>query len=220
MGDDEHFEKVIKEHKSNKPPISEFWADYKIQALKIVLLSWAFGVSVYMIFIFLPSYLHTFLHVKLDDALSSHTIAIVVLMLMIPLFGILTDKFGRKKVLFASLIGFVVFSYPLFALMFESTFTAILIATLVFAIFEAMFQGVMPALMTETFPTRVRYTGLSVSYNFALALFGGTTPLVCTWLIKISGGNVWMPAYYLIATCIIGIIVAMYMPETFKNELE
>jgi MHS family proline/betaine transporter-like MFS transporter len=173
-----------------------------------------------MIFIFLPSYLHTFLHVKLDDALSSHTIAIVVLMLMIPLFGILTDKFGRKKVLFASLIGFVVFSYPLFALMFESTFTAILIATLVFAIFEAMFQGVMPALMTETFPTRVRYTGLSVSYNFALALFGGTTPLVCTWLIKISGGNVWMPAYYLIATCIIGIIVAMYMPETFKNELE
>ena len=220
MGDDEHFENVIKDHKSKKPPLSEFWADYKTQALKIVLLSWSFGVSVYMIFIFLPSYLHTFLHVKLDDALSSHTIAIVVLMLLIPLFGILTDKFGRKTVLFVSLIGFVVFSYPLFALMFENTFMAILGATLVFALFEAMFQGVMPALMTETFPTRVRYTGLSVSYNFALALFGGTTPLVCTWLIKITGGNIWMPAYYLIATCIIGIIIAFTIPETFKNELK
>jgi len=47
-------------------------------------------------------------------------------MLLIPLFGALTDKVGRKKVLFASLIGFVVFSYPLFVLMFEDTFTAIL----------------------------------------------------------------------------------------------
>lgn len=220
MEDNEQFDKVKQEQKSKKIPLAEFWDSYKMQALKIILLSWSFGVSVYLIFIFLPSYLHTFLHVKLDDALSSHTIAIIVLMLLIPLFGIITDKLGRKTVLIASLIGFVAFSYPLFALMIESTFTAILIATLVFALFEAMFQGVMPALMTESFPMRIRYTGLSVSYNFAMALFGGTTPLVCTWLIKITGGNVWMPAYYLIATCIIGIVVAFFIPETYKNDLD
>ena len=220
MEDNEQFDKVKHEQKSKRIPLAEFWGAYKMQALKIILLSWSFGVSVYLIFIFLPSYLHTFLHVKLNDALSSHTIAIIVLMLLIPLFGIITDKLGRKTVLIASLIGFVAFSYPLFALMFESTFIAILIATLVFSLFEAMFQGVMPALMTESFPMRIRYTGLSVSYNFAMALFGGTTPLVCTWLIKITGGNVWMPAYYLIATCIIGIVVAFSIPETFKKDLD
>ena len=220
MGDDDHFDKMKKENKTTKTPLAEFWANYKMQALKIILLSWAFGVSVYLIFIFLPSYLHTFHNVKLDDALSAHTITLIALMLMIPLFGWVTDKIGRKTVLFISLIGFAVFSYPLFALMFENTFIAILMAMLVFAVFEAMFQAVMPALMTETFPTSVRYTGLSISYNFSMALFGGTTPLICTWLVKVSGGNVWMPAYYLIATCIIAIITAMFIPETYKKELD
>jgi MHS family proline/betaine transporter-like MFS transporter len=220
MGADAYYNKIKKEHTSTKIPLAEFWAGYKIQALKIILLSWAFGVSVYLIFIFLPSYLHTFHNVKLEDALSAHTIAIIVLMLIIPLFGSISDKIGRKKVLFMSLIGFAIFTYPLFALMFENTFMAILIAMLVFSVFEAMFQAVIPALMTESFPTSVRDTGLSISYNVSLALFGGTTPLVCTWLIKVSGGNVWMPAYYLIATCIIAILTALFIPETYKKELD
>ena len=185
-----------------------------------MLLSWSFGVSVYLIFIFLPSYLHTFHGVKLDEALSAHTIAIIVLMLIIPYFGYLNDRFGRKLILFISLLGFVVFSYPIFALMFENTFKAILVAMLLFSVLEAMFQSVMPALMTEMFPTSIRYTGLSISYNFSMAIFGGTTPLVCTWLVKISGGNIWMPVYYLIATCVIGVITLFFIPETYKKELD
>jgi len=220
MGDDEYLEEIQKEQKSEITPLKDFWKSYKMQAIKIIFLSWSFGVSVYLIFIFLPSYLHTFHNVKLDDALSAHTISIVALMLMIPFFGFLNDKLGRKTVLFVSLIGFVLLSYPLFSLMFENTFSAILIAMLVFAVLEAMFQAVMPALMTESFPAKVRYTGLSISYNMSMALFGGTAPLICAWLVKISGGNVWMPAYYLIATCLIGIIVLFFMPETFKKKLD
>ena len=220
MGTDAYETKIKKEDASTKTPLAQFWAGYKMQALKIILLSWAFGVTVYLLFIFLPSYLHTFHNIKLDDALSAHTIALVVLMLLIPLFGFISDKIGRKKVLFMSLVGFAVFTYPLFTLMFENTFTAILVAMLIFAVFEAMFQAVIPALMTESFPANIRYTGLSISYNFSLAIFGGTTPLVCTWLIKVSDGNVWMPAYYLIATCIIAIITALFIPETYKKELD
>lgn len=220
MGDDQHFEKMKEQNKIEKSPLNEFWTNYKLPALKIMLLSWSFGVSVYLIFIFLPSYLHTFIGVKLDEALSTHTIAIIVLMLMIPYFGYLNDRFGRKLILLISLVGFVVFSYPLFALMYENTFKAILVAMLVFSFLEAMFQSVMPALMTEMFPTRIRYTGLSISYNFSMAIFGGTAPLVCTWLIKVSGGNVWMPVYYLVATCIIAIITLFFIPETYKKELD
>ena len=220
MSDDERFKKIMKEQKTYKIPLAEFFAHYKMQSFKIIMLSWAFGVSVYLIFIFLPSYLHTFLHVKLDDALSIHTIAIVFMMLIIPFFGHLSDKLGRKFILFISLIGFVVFSYPLFLLMFEKTFWAILVAMLIFSILEGLFQGVIPAIMTEAFPAKVRYTGLSVSYNIALALFGGTTPLVSVWLIKISGGNVLMPVYYLIASCVIAIITLLFMPETYKKELD
>ncbi len=220
MSDDEHFKKIMSEQQTYKIPLAEFWANYKLPSFKIIMLSWAFGVSVYLIFIFLPSYLYTFIHVKLSDALSAHTLAIIFMMLLIPLFGHLSDKAGRKPILFISLIGFVIFSYPLFSLMVKNTFLAILTALLAFAILEAMFQGVMPAIMTESFPARVRYTGLSVSYNISMAIFGGTTPLVSVWLTKVSGGNVWMPAYYLIASVIIAIITLLFMPETYKKELD
>ncbi len=220
MDEGKAFAETKKDKNSSKLPLAEFWANYKLQSLKIILISWAFGVSVYLLFIFLPSYLHTFHHVKLSDALSAHTMAIVFLMLLIPVFGHLTDKLGRKTVLLMSLIGFVIFTYPLFALMFNNTFYAVLSAMLAFAVLEAMFQAVMPALMTEMFPARVRYTGLSVSYNISLAIFGGTTPLISTWLIKISGGDVWMPAYYLISTCLVAIITTFFIPETYKKELK
>ncbi len=220
MDEGEVFAEAKKDKNSSKLPLAEFWANYKLQSLKIILISWAFGVSVYLLFIFLPSYLHTFHHVKLSDALSAHTMAIVFLMLIIPVFGHLTDKLGRKTVLLMSLVGFVIFTYPLFALMFNNTFYSVLSAMLAFAVLEAIFQAVMPALMTEMFPARVRYTGLSVSYNISLAIFGGTTPLISTWLIKISGGNVWMPAYYLIATCLVAIVTTFFIPETYKKELK
>jgi MHS family proline/betaine transporter-like MFS transporter len=203
-----------------KIPLAEFWQNYKMKAFKIIIISWAFGVSVYLLFIYLPAYLHTFHNVPLNEALSAHTLSIAVMMLLIPLFGLLNDKVGRKTVLFASLIGFVVFTYPLFSVMFRNTYQAIAISMVAFAVLEAMFQSVIPALMTEMFPKRIRYTGLSVSYNLSMAIFGGTTPMISTWLVKVSGGNVWMPAWYLIVVCIIAIVVTMFIPETFKNKLD
>jgi len=217
MIEDTNLKKIVKE--KYKMPLVEFWNHYKLQAFKIIMLSWAFGVSVYILFIYMPSYLHTFHNVKLSVALSAHTIAIIFLMLITPFFGYLSDKVGRKLLLFISLIGFVIFTYPLFSLLFNNTFSSILSAMLAFAVLEAILQGIMPAIMTEAFPAKVRYTGLSVSYNLSMALFGGTAPLVSTWLIKVSGGNVLMPAYYLIATAIIAIITLLFMPETYKEEL-
>jgi MHS family proline/betaine transporter-like MFS transporter len=220
MSDDQRFQEIMKKEQTYKMPLAEFFAHYKMQALKIILISWAFGVSVYLLFIFLPSYLHTFLHVKLSDALSVHTIAIIFMMLIIPFFGHLSDRWGRKLTLFISLGGFILFSYPLFLLLFKKGYWAILAAMLAFSILEGIFQGVIPALMTEAFPAKVRYTGLSVSYNIALALFGGTTPMISVWLIKITNGNVLMPVYYLIATAIIAIVTLLFMPETYKKELD
>ena len=56
--------------------------------------------------------------------------------------------------------------------------------------------------------------------NFWSEKIKSGTPVLCTWLIKVSGGNVWMPAYYLIVSCIIAILTAYFIPETYKKELD
>ena len=152
-------------------------------------------------------------------ALSANTIAMVVLMCAIPFMGKLSDRVGRKPMLLAALMEFTLLTFPLFGLLFKSTFSAILSSLLVFALMESVLQGVVPAAMAEMFPARIRYTGLSVSYNIAMALFGGTAPMVATWLIKITGGNHWMPAFYLAASAFIALIAVTLFQETFKEPL-
>lgn len=78
-------------------------------------------------------------------------------------------------------------------------------AQLALVVLVAVQQGVVPATAVSVFPGRVRYTSLSISFNCAMALLSGTTPLLCTWLISASGGNTLMPAFYLMASAAISL---------------
>jgi MHS family proline/betaine transporter-like MFS transporter len=74
---------------------------------------------------------------------------------------------------------------------------AVLSIQVTFALMMSFIQGTMPATMVEMFETRVRYTGVALGYNIVFALFGGTAPLVCTWLIEATGDPL-APAYYIV----------------------
>lgn len=219
MARDDTIEKLKREGGLSPSPLKELWTGHRNSAIKLIFFNWGFAVSVYLIFIYLTSYLHSFLDVPMHLALSANTIALVVLMCLIPFMGKLSDRVGRKPMLLAALMGFILLSFPLFGLLFKSTFGAILTSLLVFALMESVLQGVAPAAMAEMFPTRIRYTGLSVSYNIATALFGGTAPVLATWLIKITGGNHWMPAVYLAASAFIAVIAVSRFKETVKEPL-
>ncbi len=217
MKEGQHFERV-REKGISHSPLREFWKEHKVAAVKLILISWGFAVSVYLVLIFLPTYLHKFRGIPLESALSTHTIAMIVMMFLIPLMGRLSDKVGRKPVMMIGMAGFVILTLPLFTLLFENTFLAILSAMLIFVVIEGMLQAALPALMSEMFPTKIRYTGLSVSYNISLALFGGTAPLIATWLIHISD-NVWMPALYLVISTMVSLIALAFIKETAKEAL-
>lgn len=219
MARDDAIEKLKREGGLSPSPLKELWAEHRHTAIKLIFFNWGFAVSVYLIFIYLTSYLHSFLGVPMHLALSANTIAMVFLMCIIPFMGKLSDRIGRKPMLLAALAGFTLLSFPLFGLLFKSTFSAILLSLLLFALMESVLQGVAPAAMAEMFPGRIRYTGLSVSYNIAMALFGGSAPVLATWLIKITGGNHWMPSFYLAASTLIAAIAVCCFKETFKEPL-
>lgn len=89
---------------------------------------------------------------------------------------------------------------------------------LVFAVLMAALQGAMPATLSEPFPTRVLMSAVSLGYNVGQALFGGTAPLVCTYLIKVSGSPM-DPAGYLFLVAAVSTVAFLTFPETRHADL-
>jgi MHS family proline/betaine transporter-like MFS transporter len=86
------------------------------------------------------------------------------------------------------------------------------------AIGAALANVVTAPLLSEVFPTRTRYTASAITYNLAYTVFGGTAPLVATWLITTTGNNM-SPALYLIVISVMGLIGGLMLSETSKVSL-
>jgi len=176
-------------------------------------LNWVSGVSFYMIFVYMTTYLTSILKFPLGAALTINSINMAVSTLLIPAVGALSDRFGRKVFMLTAALGLALLSYPLYRLLFHDTFAAILAGQMTFAVLVAMYWGPLPATLVEMFPPRERYSALSIGYNTAIALFGGTAPLVATFLIK-ETGNVFSPSFYLILCAVVSLGTILCLPET------
>src|SRR5262249_45935587 len=97
----------------------------------------------------------------------------------------------------------IVASYPLFAwLAATPTLQTLLIVQAIMGVLGAAYMGPLAALMADLFPTRLRTTGLAVSYAFCVAIFGGFAPFINAWLIGVTGSNV-APSFYLALAAIV-----------------
>ncbi|MET1081869.1 MAG: MFS transporter [Burkholderiales bacterium] len=178
-----------------------------LQLAGIVLL---FGVSIYTLFVWMPTYLMHFVIPPVPHALLINTLCMVLLIATMPIAGLLADRFGYKRILGAGALVTGVLVYPLFRWIDSGTMLATAAALAIFALINGLLQGAMPVAMAELFPARLRYSAMAIGYNFALAIFGGTAPLVATWLIKTTG-NLAAPAWYLVAIAAITFVVTLTM---------
>lgn len=170
-------------------------------------------LTVTMPFYLLSAYFITFTENTLqrskEDALLLNSINMVILLCIAPFSAWLSDRFGRKKVLGIAAGVLLVCAYPIFVLMLQPGFSSIAMAQGWFAIIVGFYIGPVPALLVEIFPTRVRYTGMSLSYNICAACFGGTAPMVCQWLL-VNTGSSFAIAYYVMACAVISLIALLF----------
>lgn len=165
----------------------------------------------------LTSYMPTYLTDTLGyDALHGTVLTIPVLIAMsagIPFTGRLSDRFGRRPVLAAAAVGTIVLMIPAFSLLavgaLWSTVLGLCLVALCVMPYVANLASSLPAL----FPTASRYGAMGVAYNFAVAIFGGTTPLLVQGLIELTGQEL-VPAWYLMFFSVLGLIAIWRMPET------
>jgi MHS family proline/betaine transporter-like MFS transporter len=178
-----------------------------VQLAGIVLL---FGIAIYTLFLWMPTYLMHFVKPPVPHALLINTVCMVVLIATIPIAGWLADRFNYKSVLSIGTLGIGMVAYPLFQWIDTGAAAAATVALTIFAVLNGLLQGAVPVAMTQLFPPRLRYSATAIGYNVTLALFGGTAPLVATWMIK-KTGNLTAPAWYLVAAAAITLVVTLTM---------
>jgi MHS family proline/betaine transporter-like MFS transporter len=186
--------------------------------LQIIGLVIVHNVGFYVVFTYLPTYFTKSLGFTETDAFISITVASVVALLLILPLAALSDRVGRKPLLLAGAVGFVVFSYPLFSLLNSGSLAAAIGAHAGLSALEAVFVSASLAAGAELFATRVRSTGYSIGYNVSVAVFGGTAPYVATWLVDRTG-NAVAPAFYVIAAAVASLATVLTMRETSGRPL-
>ncbi|MEU7040521.1 glycine betaine/L-proline transporter ProP [Streptomyces varsoviensis] len=178
----------------------------------------AFNVTDYMLLSYMPTYLSNSIGYDSTDALVSIIIVMLVLMAAITFVGRLSDRIGRKPVMMAGSLGFLVLSVPCFLLIKMGTVVPVFAGLLILGLCLLPYVSVMSSSLPALFPTDVRYGSLSIAFNISVSLFGGTTPLVVEGLVS-GTGNDMMPAYYTMLAALVGVIAVVTMKETARRPL-
>jgi len=165
----------------------------------------------------MPTYLTHFVKPPVPHALLINTLCMILLIATMPLAGLLADGFGYRTVLGVGALATGVVVYPLFVWIDSGTVVATAVALSVFALINGGIQGAMPVAMADLFPARLRYSAMAIGYNITLAIFGGTAPLIATWLIK-KTGSLAAPAWYLVAIAAITFAVTMTIRPHRESE--
>ncbi|WP_320779555.1 glycine betaine/L-proline transporter ProP [Streptomyces sp. CRN 30] len=177
-----------------------------------------FNVTDYMLLSYMPSYLTSELEYDETHGLLVVLAVMALMMVVQPFAGALTDRIGRRPVIAAGCVGFLVLSVPALLLIREGSLLAVGLGMAALGLLLVCFTAAMPAALPALFPTRVRYGSLSIGFNVSVSLFGGTTPLVVTALIGATG-NLMMPAYYMMAAAVVGGVAVWFMTESAGRPL-
>jgi MHS family proline/betaine transporter-like MFS transporter len=175
-------------------PLKYVFSRQRLRMLQVILLLFISACGSYTLMGFISTYLHQFLNVPLHQAYQMQTLFIIISLLMLPLFAYFSDRIGRRSILLFSTTGYLIFTIPTFLYLQSVQAWWVLIPLVIFYSAE---QAVTPVIIVEMFPGKGRYTGISMAYNICMALVGGFSPFINTWIIHYFNNNL-MVAYYIL----------------------
>ncbi|MCG8547964.1 MAG: MFS transporter, partial [Alphaproteobacteria bacterium] len=171
------------------------------------------GAGFVMMFVYIITWLRQMTHEPRAEILTINSLSMAVLVLAVMVSGMPSDKIGRKPLVLFSAGGTALLAYPLLWLMHHDSAVLILCGQFGFAILVGTICGVMPVILTELFPWRIRVSAAGIAYNVPFTLFGGTAPMIGAWLVARSGDAMAI-AWYLSALALITFLVSLTLRET------
>jgi MFS transporter, MHS family, proline/betaine transporter len=218
LEDSPAFRELEKDEDTAKAPVSALFRNHwrkLLQAVGAVLLN---AVGFYVILSYMPTYLSQELGVDETASYIATTVALATYIGFIFFTGMLSDRFGRRRVLMSASVSFVLLTVPSFMLLDSGNFAVIVLVQILLGAILTLNDGTLPSFLAELFPTRVRYSGFAVSFNLSNALFGGTAPVVATALIAFSG-NLLAPGWYLMGAAVVSLVAVACSAETSHKPL-
>ncbi len=202
----------------SRTPLRETLTKYWREVLLAIAIYINVTAPFYTTTVFIKNYMKTLGYEQNQSSIVCLLI-LVVMTIVFPISAYISDKVGRKPVIVWSSIVLVVSIYPIFLGLHTMNYTWAILSQVLFSAIVGAYMGPVPTLLVELFPTRVRFTGVAISYNLSAAIFGGTAPMVGAWLHRVTGEQISL-AYYLTGLALFSLCTLYFYKETYKNNLE
>jgi MHS family proline/betaine transporter-like MFS transporter len=209
---------TLDEKEKNTMPLVEIFKNHRFAFVQVFFLNLTFAVGFYTVFIYNPIWMGKFLGVSKSYSLEINSISLALAIVAIFFSSKYSNIYGRKTMLILATMGLTLFSYPLYDLMLRDEFYYIMFGQGMFAVFIGMFMGVIGVVMVELFTKNIRMSAVSIAFNLSFAIFGGTAPMVATWLIHTTHDNLSL-AWYVSLSSFISFLVVLTLKETYKKEV-
>lgn len=217
VGDSDTFESMKDNSRIAKSPVITLLRDYKTPALWVFIIVAPVSLFHYIWVVYMPAFANASLDLPLSQTLIAQLISLVFLLVMLPWFGVLSDRFGRKPMLITSCAGNLAIAYPGFLLVGQG-FLYLLGFQLLAVFFLAPYLASLAATMAEKLPPEVRTTGIGLPYAISVGIFGGTAPYIIT-AMKDNGllQVIWI---YPALMAVVAIVCFAVMEETAHRRMD
>lgn len=194
--------------------VRTFWREL---ATAIVLVAGANTVG-YTLTAYMPTYLTETLGYDAEHGPLLTLPILVIVAFLVPTMGWVSDHVGRKPVLFSAALSTVLLAVPSFLLLEHRQLWSTLLGLVLLAYPTAAYVGNLASSLPALFPTSSRYGGMGISYNVAVALFGGTAAFIMQALVTATGSKL-APAFWLMGTSGAAVIALFNLRETARRPL-
>jgi len=213
--------KEVKESKTEADvPLVELVKTHKRDVLTAMGMRIGENGCFYIFTVFVLAYGEDTLNLSKNTMLTGVIIAASIGLFTVPLYGALSDRFGRRKVYMTGALFSLAFAFPFFALLDTKEPVLIWLAiVLAINVGHDLMYGPQAAYFSELFATRMRYTGASIGYQLAAVFGGGFAPLIAVALLAAGGSEPYLVALYMMVMALITVVATYFARETFKSDI-
>ena len=204
--------------KLSKAPLRETLYKYWPELLVSIGIYLTVTGPFYTLVVYMNYFLTQVLKYPVNEVSVICVVGLITLIITIPISAHISDNIGRKPVLIITTMLLVSTVYLIFWLFGQKNFYTAILAQILFSTILGGYMGPMPTTLVEIFPTRIRLTGVAISYNISAAVFGGTAPMIGIALVKATS-NEYAVSFYLIILGMITLCSLKYFSETYRKQL-